>query len=295
VYLDQTIFDKRKDSMTNIYVQRFLRFIDKTWFVPYDVNAEGKVFSNSNETVRNVGTICTVLECNKIEPTLGSFTLNRYIQEYNNAFAAKSNKTTNVENLQALSFLFRQNLFSYLKTSLYPKAREICKTMQTQVFFMETEFEQKEVLIALSNCLDYKDLPSLVLYVMRYPNTIFGWNWQAQFLRHYKQQLLKKNPKIFLLMKIDLALSKCQEKLLAYASEMGNKTETNQVAVCYEGLMASGISSTTNKAMYCWKLLLTRYNKKLGLFGFLDGTYRVDITCHVMNALLYAMENEKLK
>jgi hypothetical protein len=121
---------------------------------------------------------------------------------------------------------------------------------------MEPAFELGESLVALK-----KRLP------MRTAQSVFELNWQAQV---WPQKALR-------------------DALRSYASEFTSATETNYLAVAFEAACMLRMHKLAH-ALFC--TLMQRYDAKRGLFRFLDGSARVDITCHVHSGLLRAIKSD---
>ncbi len=127
-------------------------------------------------------------------------------------------------------------------------ARRLTKNLDS----MEPAFELGESLVALK-----KRIP------MREAQSVFELNWQAQA---WPRRALR-------------------DPLRSYASKITSDTETNYLAVAFEAACMLRMPKLAH-ALFC--RLMKRYDASRGLFKFLDGSARVDITCHVHSGLLRA-------
>jgi hypothetical protein len=138
---------------------------------------------------------------------------------------------------------------------LHPELQQtIARRLTKNLGSMEPAFELGESLVALK-----KRLP------MRTAQSVFELNWQAQV---WPQKALR-------------------DPLRSYASEFTSATETNYLAVAFEAACMLRMHKLAH-ALFC--TLMQRYDAKRGLFRFLDGSARVDITCHVHSGLLRAIK-----
>lgn len=140
---------------------------------------------------------------------------------------------------------------------LYPELQTtIARRLTNNLGSMEPSFELGESLVALK-----KRLP------MRTAQSVFELNWQAQV---WPRRAL------------------C-DPLRSYASEFTSKTETNYLAVAFEAACMLHMPKLAH-ALFC--KLMQRYDARRGLFRFLDGSSRVDITCHVHSGLMRAIKRD---
>lgn len=137
------------------------------------------------------------------------------------------------------------------RQSKFPRLqRQIERCLSDELSLMEPEFELGEALVALQKRAR-----------LRTPQSIFELNWQAQSSPH----------------------TELRHQLRAYMSKFTPLTETNYLAVAFEAACA------LRMAEQCTSLfgdLMQRYDAEKGLFMFLDGSSRVDITGHVHGGLM---------
>jgi hypothetical protein len=154
---------------------------------------------------------------------------------------------------QASSFLLP--LLQELRT--HPKLQvRIARRLRTRLETLEPEFELGEALVALGK-----------KRAMRAPRSVFELNWQAQA---WPRRVL-------------------HDPLRRYARDFDSRTETNFLAVAFEAACALRMFTLAHR-LFCQ--LMQRYDGQNGLFKFLDGSSRVDITCHVHGGFMQAVRRD---
>ena len=154
---------------------------------------------------------------------------------------------------QASSFLLP--LLQELRARPALQAR-IAHRLRTRLKTLEPEFELGEALVALGQ-----------KQAMRAPRSVFELNWQAQaWPRANLHDLLRR-----------------------YAHEFDSRTETNSLAVAFEAACALRMFKLAHR-LFC--RLMQRYDAQRGLFKFLDGSSRVDITCHVHGGFMQVIRRD---
>jgi hypothetical protein len=138
--------------------------------------------------------------------------------------------------------------------NVYPRLQaKITHRLRMQLSAMDPEFELGEALVALK-----------VRQPMRTPRSVFELNWQAQAA----------------------PLHALHDPLRAFVNEFTDRTETNYLAVAFEAACALRMPKTAH-FLFC--KLMPRYDATRGLFKFLDGSSRIDITGHIYRGLLTAI------
>ena len=76
--------------------------------------------------------------------------------------------------------------------------------------------------------------------------------------------------------------------------KFNERTETNYLATAFEGLCSlrhfvlniSDMVKVNDRVLYLFYLLQGRYNGGKGLYSFLDGDMRMDMTGHTLNGMI---------
>lgn len=256
---------------------QFLSFIDNSRIthVPYSVTKSKQIVYDETQDVRNIGTLLDIKQMAKmLQCPLKSGVIHTLHAE---AMYYLDKYMKNPEDLrQASAFLLmllHNEPVDINSDKLFRRETEMIKRRlysDVKQNRLEPEFEMGEVLIAL-NYVSPSLVPPKVFKQFRVPQSIFELNWQAQsFLSLQKQK------------KIDLS-----KQLDHYISEFTNHTETNYLAVAFEA--ATALQNEHVPDLFCD--LIVRYDASRGLFIFLDGSSRIDISGHVyrgfMNLLLF--------
>jgi hypothetical protein len=164
------------------------------------------------------------------------------------------------------------------------------------------EFELPECLIALCHSFPtqkekemlYRELDKLITPFKNkrslQSETIFQMNWIAKYIYtvHQTIGLPKTFPQEW--------IRNLQDEMILFQKSINtNTTETTEIAVCFEGLCSLFCVSPSDDTLdHIWNLFLDlNRRQKNFLFSFRDGTFRIDITGHVLNGCyaLFVREN----
>jgi AMMECR1 domain-containing protein len=278
-------------------ILQFVKFIDYVYktFIPYEVSGS-KIIINKNEDVRNLATIydylffCKFLNRKEnIKTLIHKNDLNYYIMKYNEH---KTNMT------QSSSFMFLSfHLMREKRTFVEHGVNHLYDILDS---IDETDFELPQILICLTTIeprekilINY--MKSLTLKVERSDN-IFFLNWFSKLLCVMIQNLHLRIP----YSTCELLFSKMSQIINTFSS---TTTETNYLAVSYEGCCALFLitkmysidkkyvdlnQAIFNYVFYLFIELQKRKNK-YGLYAFLNGICRIDITTHVLYGHYYLL------
>jgi hypothetical protein len=169
-------------------------------------------------------------------------------------------------------------------------------------------FERPQILIALIKYYSKRGLSSELKKVVNLAmsdfglisnnltgmlNDVFMLNWYSKLL---KDILLVGDKNIY-----NHAIILLNGFLDIYRSDqnINNKTETNYLAVTFEGMMSliyilsklkkNEYFNGINLAFKVFLELMKRYDSRIGVFKFLSGESRLDITCHVLGGFLVSL------
>lgn len=171
--------------------------------------------------------------------------------------------------------LVRQALTSFIE--LYENKDEICDYLYQEINDLEQGFEAPQVLIALfRNCKT--PLPQIIkdrLTLVK--KDIFVCNWDSQLLL----EAIKFYPYL------RIYARRLSDQIVSIVESYSDQTMTNELAVAFEAitslLLIDQNLNVTNYLMKIILLLWERWEPSLGLFRFLDGDLRIDITNHILN------------
>jgi len=265
--------------------------------IMYQIDGD-KIIYKPNEYVRNCGTLLMIMQLLNLkmpndQQVYVKNNMKRDIDHHYKLFI-KSPK----EMRQSMAFLLMVML--EFDNEYDEKIDNIGNYLLKHIEDLEPDFEYGEVMMSLSalaiNRKKYIDkiLPILrserdkILnsFMVNNKNDIFRYNWHVQFLAQLNQlDCVMNNEKINLFIK----------RVIELTSQYDNMTETNYLAVGIEALSgfriiqknsSNQISNTivNNEINRLFELILQRRNK-YGLFAFLNGSARFDITGHMVNAI----------
>jgi AMMECR1 domain-containing protein len=264
--------------------------------IPYSITKSLKVISDDSQDVRNMGLISDIVllktrgfKFDDIVEKVIKANLNEYIKKFN---------SDPNEYRQASAFLLLA-LHNYNNKEYESDIKIISKYLYENLDNLEQNFEYGEVLMALTYANPIQEILSKHQNIMYErlnkidlkDDSIFGFNWQAQFLHalHIQKIITKSlNNHSIMLSKLILKSIKNYDIL----------TETNYLAVGYEALTAlyNMIDDDNNLIKSISDLFILLENKKneIGLYKFNDGSCRLDITGHVVNGIMN-IDNEYYK
>jgi hypothetical protein len=183
---------------------------------------------------------------------------------------------------RATSILSKMNSLSPQALSfaghLVKQKEAYCRRLQDALPGADPEFERGELLLGLraAGCPPNTDVQRVVAALdLHAGDSIFQMNWTIQAMVAWKKPLSAAHR--------DLLLSVTEEGLQ-------DSTETNQLAVAWEALCAMYSVMNTDKALkgmlFAYFFWLERRRTAEGLYAFLNGSARVDITDHVLRGFL---------
>lgn len=160
---------------------------------------------------------------------------------------------------------------------------------------LEPEFTLGQVIIAhslinnVANDADdvVENITDIITYWTATPaKSIFELNWRIQAVYYIKSQ----HKDIY---DIHNLIKKMYVNLMGYQNQITKGSETNYIAVAFEAasfldaLLDQEDIGLMNFRFYMMNLLQKyRYDGSIGAYGFIDKSYRMDITGHVMSGLL---------
>lgn len=248
--------------------------------IPYSIE-NNKIIYNHSEYVRNIASMIYVynLDVNndikdKIKNSIGNYcniiNIDNHVQSY-------------IFILHMLYIIGKINNchdINHIQNAIYDKLDNV-----------EVDFTYGEALKILAiTKFDFNKLKKHIVKIqnMLYIdiNFIFRMNWFVQFIVELKNNYNIDNEYLTIINNIINNII----KYIKYVNIFNDAVETNILAVTFE--MLSGLYKLTknkyilNYSFNIFKLLLKRRNND-GIFTFLDGSARIDITFHVLSGLYY--------
>lgn len=275
-------------------------------YVPYIVQRDGTVEKDESEYVRNIATLYDLLRFNlKQDNVLYQFILD-------NLEILKPSVEDSISHQQEI-FIGYSAIGFYLLCLLHLRDREkleyekLIENIKKFLFknlekIKDTKFELPECLIALCYCFPteeekeilYKKLYKLLEESKQEINlreSIFQKNWIAKYMYTLYQTIgLPNNFEMNWVKKL-------KDEMITF-KKVFKKLETNEIAVCFEGLSSLLYLTPHDTETFYYVLeLLKQLNerKKHFLFYFLNDTARIDITGHVLNGYYVLLLLEKRK
>lgn len=231
----------------NTLENKYINFHKSHKHLPYEI-LDDKVIENKKEDVRNMAVLATLI---KID-------YDSFIEKYK----------------KYEPYIKKRQAYTSLDMT-----DDIADYLFSQLYLMDFEFELPQTCISLSNSKYKEKIKKIVIDSTKKLNLIkiddvFSANWWIQANLAYN---ITKNYEIF------------EKYYISIIDELEN-AETNYLAVYFEGVSFL-LKKTKNEKLKCpqfysFILLLKRYDTENGLFKFLDGNSRIDITNHVMCGLL---------
>ncbi len=235
--------------------------------IPFMIDRSGKITSDNKEVIRNTSVISIYLKAAK-KRSISKSMLNYFLE----TLKVESNEQTIADIITLLID------FGYNDLIQESQIQKIIKKILTA----EAKFERPQILIALVKY--YKKYDSALKYLDTIDQSdVFMLNWYSNLLTTINNMKLITKPAIMLM---DMFLKLNKNKDLS-------KYETNYLAVIFEGMMH--LYHILNKKTHNDALslifrvfleLMKRYDTRNGTFKFLSGESRLDITCHILNALV---------
>ncbi len=266
-------------------IELFISFIDNNYktFVPYSVTINDEIIIDKDQNVRNLFAIYKLLLIDKHVKKLSSSIKTKI----NNDISYYIDKFKQVGMRQASAFLALS--INIVRRYCYFKDI-ICENLYKSLTKLERKFVLGQVLICLTVvCPEYKILKQEQIKMFNEIKeeseiNVFRCNWQSNFLFSlWKKIGINESIKGHA-----IVLAKRFEKVIGQFKV--EETETNYLAVCFEGCTALyrilGKEENLEKNIELLFKELEERMYKNGLYLFLNKTARIDITCHVLNGYM---------
>lgn len=281
-------------------IQLFQQMIDQNLDgskIPFMIDGKGIITSNQLEVIRNSSVISVYMHNKKRK-------LNKVLREYFYESLINSQNEQEIANILTLFIEIGEDIEDVENMKGY--VSRIYKKIK--LYGGDKVFERPQIIIALIKYYSKMGLSSELKKVVNLAmsdfglitnnlkgelNDVFMLNWYSKLL---KDILLVGDKNIY-----NHAIILMNTFLDIYRSDqnINNKTETNYLAVTFEGMMSLVyILSKLKKREYlngislAFKVfleLMKRYDPRMGVFKFLSGESRLDITCHVLNGFLVSL------
>ena len=276
--------------------------LEKSDFLPYIIDNDGKISIEKNQSVRNLATLNDFLKMKRF-----SFK-GESIEDINNCI----NETIEFYIKEWKENRLSRQASSFLLLCLYELKREeeiqkkIEKDLYENIRSMEINFELGECLIAL--CFSPREKNELLLregleilmdnIVLSKERNLFRYNWISKYV--YTLEFFK-------ILKEDSILKKYRKELIIKIIDIIKENkETNQYAVTFEALSSLyGMGESKILKNYIWSQFLklnemyqeyrikeTKKEDQRSVFfyKFSDGKSRLDITGHILNGLFVYLD-----
>ena len=266
----------------NFLIGEYSDYINNNYkdFIPYQTNLNNSKVIDKDKDIRNLMSIDSILKFQSyLHPNVIS-NINDNLEYYKDKFN-KNKKSMR----QASSFL----LLALNKLGDEEAVEYICKYLYEEIPKLEHRFERGEVLLSLCETWGGLDILSeeerrmyndIVEKIEVTTDDIFQYNWHAQYLNS-----LYKKHNVILQDHADLLFHRMSNIINSFVNP-----DTNYLAVSLEGLASlypliqnpEDKKRLTNDMFHMFYRIQKRY--KNGLYFFKNGTARIDITSHAMNA-----------
>ena len=294
-------------------------------FIPYKIDNNNKLIIDKSQAIRNVATMNDILKIkNILENDKIIENIYRDIEYYIKLYVNNTKKYRQMSAFLLLVLNILITL--YKDKQLFNIKNKICQNLYKSINNLEPRFERGEVLISLVEvCPKIKKIINTQQKMYKEKkelqnvteDDIFQLNWEAKFLyslnkfiknnKHQKNKIHsskkhKKN-KIHSLKINNSTLNNRKyiithttyltDAMLKISSNFNETTETNYLATAFEGLCSLRylVSNkykikVNNTILYLFYLLQQKYEPKYGLYRFLSGDKRLDITGHIINGMI---------
>jgi len=261
-------------------ISKFVNTVD-TNFIPFMVNTSGKIIYDDSEHVRNAATLWDyVYFSNLFGITIQRQKIHKYIDSH-----------LEMNNQHARIYLYRtMKAIGYNKSDIH--IEELYSNVENSKI-IDREFELPQTLICLTAVAPR---PHILLeqfgQLLRNVDTtksLFLVNWVCVlFAELVDGCILRKNiSEIW-----DILFQKVKMFVDAFNWD---KTETNELAVALEALSALYLVQCKNDAhalLFYLFICVEQRKTNIGLYAFLNGECRIDITGHVLNGFSYICFSE---
>jgi len=295
-------------------IKRFIKLMNEIYedFVPYSINKESKVTVNKNQKVRNCGTLHLIL---LIQRLVGGFSedvmenVKNDMEYYIELYESHNRPMRQASAFLGLAIKEYRKIDRHADEKYFKVQQKICQYLTKSLPKLERSFELGEVLIFLKegcppnyNLLlsEHQKMHKEIENDDLKANNVFKYNWHAKFLfslhsgTGYVPELRRPTE---LEESIELHARFLAERLKKIVDRFVlEDVETNYLAVCLEACAAltmidkNTFISIKQDLMSTIRKLFGELNSRIndgGLFRFLSGGSRIDITGHVIEGLLY--------
>lgn len=277
------IWDYYVDSIHASF-ERFYYFSD---FIPYAISQKGEIEIDKSQSVRNIATIYDF------------DLLQKYYKPYHTVVQQKMKKDIayyvdlyqkngyNQSSLFLLLYLYHHGEHKYIQRSIIEKMKE-------NFWKMEPEFEQGEALYVLSQIGEADEIFYQIFDRYTHaPPLSFDYSIQDIFRLNWHVKSLDKKEHLSILLLLQEIVYRILQKECTIPTSV-QKWETNYIAVSLECIstiknLLKGDHYKNFNDIYgvlCRELA----RRKFSFFVFLDGTARLDITGHVLQAYYRFLE-----
>jgi len=302
-----------KDKATWI-IKRFIRLMNKIYedFVPYSINKRWEVTFKRTQKVRNCATLYIIL---KLQRLVGGFTeqvmenVKNDMDYYIELYESHNRPMRQASAFLGLAIKEYREMDRHIDKKYFKILQKICEYQTKSLPKLESKFELGEVLIFLKegcppnyNLLlsEQQKMHSEIENDELERKHVFKYNWHAKYLFS-----LHSGTGYIPELRRPTELEKSVESHARFLADRLKKTvdrfvledvETNYLAVCFEACSAltmidkNPFISINQDLMPTIGKLFGELNSRIndgGLFRFLSGGSRIDITGHVIEGLLY--------
>ncbi len=273
-------------------LDNFVNFVNEIYlqhsFILYQINKNNQTHINKNQYVRNIYSIYDYFYFSHIINKLPNKNSNVYLKikdnvnEYNKIF--KEKKDGNMRQAGAFLILLLNEFYNVKRNENINFYKDLLKNNS----LLNQNFELPQILIMLTSIqIDYTFLIDyLVKFKERIQNeeNIFFYNWVSKLLFEIKRKNILENKNYTLFNDIIYIL---KEKIIQIITSFNDDTETNYLAVAFEGLsslyfLKNGEDKEIYKNIFYLYTLLEKNIDKRNLYAFKNKSSRLDITTHVL-------------
>jgi AMMECR1 domain-containing protein len=254
------------------FIPAYYNFLIKHNRIPYMVKKSGKIIYDDNQWVRNMA----VIEGMRELPYQSYYvdTLSKQFEKFIKSLLSSSDRDSDHD------FQSRQSLTSLIEIVSDEKKQDICQYFDLKIDDLEPNFERPQVFISiLRNCKKKKKIRTLIEKMLGESNRdVFRLNWDAQVVMEASK--IWKSFHIY--------AYQIDRELYPILESFDQNTMTNELAVGFECVCS--LLATIKNNISCWKFLMKiilllwgRWDPIRGLYRFLEGDERIDITNHVIH------------
>ena len=309
-----TLYEPPSKKKATWIIKRFIRLMNKIYedFVPYSINKEWEVTIKKNQKVRNCATLYVIL---KLQKLIGGFSeqvmknVKKDMDYYIELYESHNRPMRQASAFLGLAIKEYREMDRHIDKKYFKILQKICEYQIKSLPKLERKFELGEVLIFLKegcppnyNLLlsEQQKMHSEIENDELERKHVFKYNWHAKYLFS-----LHSGTGYIPELRRPTELEKSVESHARFLADKLKKTvnrfvledvETNYLAVCFEACSAltmidkNPFISINQDLMPTIGKLFGELDSRIndgGLFRFLSGGSRIDITGHVIEGLLY--------